>query len=108
MNYNCSNLLDLRNLKEQIKKAFCYKKLFCPSTVPRNCSSGLKILQILGLQPQISKKNTLEHYFLKVGQNNIGNKIPFSNICDTLKKLQKGAATRIKDDFIYFQGGKID
>ena len=28
LNYNCSNLLDLRNLQEQVKKAFCYQKLF--------------------------------------------------------------------------------
>ena len=26
--YNCSNLLDMRNLQEQVKKAFCYQKLF--------------------------------------------------------------------------------
>ena len=29
LNYNCSNLLDLRNLQEQVKNAFCYQKLFC-------------------------------------------------------------------------------
>ena len=28
MNSNCSNLLDLRNLQEQVKKAFYYQKLF--------------------------------------------------------------------------------
>ena len=28
MNSNCSNLLDMRNLQEQVKKAFCYQKLF--------------------------------------------------------------------------------
>ena len=28
LNYNCSNILDMRNLQEQVKKAFCYKKLF--------------------------------------------------------------------------------
>ena len=28
LNYNCSNLLDMRNLQEQVKKAFCYQKLF--------------------------------------------------------------------------------
>ena len=27
-NFNCSNLLDMRNLQEQVKKVFCYKKLF--------------------------------------------------------------------------------
>ena len=25
LNYNCSNILDLRNLQEQVKKAFCFK-----------------------------------------------------------------------------------
>ena len=28
LDYNCSNLLDMRNLQEQVKKAFCYQKLF--------------------------------------------------------------------------------
>ena len=28
LNSNCSNLSDLRNLQEQVKKAFCYQKLF--------------------------------------------------------------------------------
>ena len=28
MNFNCSNLLDMRNLQERVKKAFCYQKLF--------------------------------------------------------------------------------
>ena len=28
LNYNCSNLLDMINLQEQVKKAFCYQKLF--------------------------------------------------------------------------------
>ena len=31
-----------------------------------------KILQILGLQPR-----SLEHFYLTVGQNNFGNKIPY-------------------------------
>ena len=37
------------------------------------------ILQILGLQPQISKKNSrsLEQFFLTVVKNNFGNKISF-------------------------------
>ena len=44
LNLNCSsNLLYLRNLKEQVKKAFRYQKLFWPFTVPTNCSSDLKI-----------------------------------------------------------------
>ena len=43
-----------------------------------------KILQILGLQPRISKvfylksfSRSLEQLFLTVGQNNYGNKVPF-------------------------------
>ena len=28
LNSNCSILFDLRNLQEQVKKAFCYQKLF--------------------------------------------------------------------------------
>ena len=42
LNYNCSNLLDMRNLQEQVKKAFCYQKLFWPFTVRINCSGDLK------------------------------------------------------------------
>ena len=37
LNSNCSNL-SLRNLQEQVKKAFCYQKLFWPLTVWKNCS----------------------------------------------------------------------
>ena len=55
LNSDCSNLLDMRNLQEQLKKAFCYKKLFWPFTIWINISSDLKILQILGLQPRIPK-----------------------------------------------------
>ena len=32
LNYNCSNLLDLWNLLEQVKKTFCYQKLVWPFT----------------------------------------------------------------------------
>ena len=66
MNSNCSNLLDMRNLQEQVKKAFCYQKWFWPLTVRRNCSSDLKIFS-----------RSLEQFFLTVSQNNFGNKIPF-------------------------------
>ena len=43
LNYNCSYLSDLRNLQEQVKKAFCYQKLLCPFTVWINSSSDLKV-----------------------------------------------------------------
>ena len=57
-------------------------------SVTKNCSDLslfeqiilviLKLLQILGLQPQISKKisRSLEQFLLTEGQNNFGNKIP--------------------------------
>ena len=61
LNSNCSNLWGMRNLQEQVKKAFCYQKLFWPFTVWINCSSDLKLLQILCLQPQILK--VLQEHF---------------------------------------------
>ena len=63
-------LLDMRSLQEQVKKAFCYQKLFWPFTVWINCSSDLKHFKSLS--------RSLEQFFLTVGQNNFGNKIPFS------------------------------
>ena len=79
LNYNCSNFLDLRNLQEQVKKAFCYQKLFWPFTVWINCSSDLKIFA--NSRPSASNfksfSRSLEQFFLTVGQNNFGNKIPF-------------------------------
>ena len=67
MNYNCSYLLDMRNIQEQVKKAFCYQKLFWPFTVRINCSSYLKKFS----------RSLEQFFFLTVGQNNFGNKIPF-------------------------------
>ena len=88
MNSNCSDLLDMRNLQEQVKKVVCYHKLFWSFTVWINCSSDPKILQILGLQPRISKVfQSLQQFFLTVGQNNFGSKIPF---------LANGLAHRIR------------
>ena len=78
LNSNCSNLLDLRNLQEQVKKAFCYQKLSWPFTVWINCSSDLKNFE----NSQLSASNfksfsrSLEHFFLTVGRTNFGNKIP--------------------------------
>ena len=78
MNYNCSNFLDLRNLQEQVKKAFCYQKLFWTFAVWINCSSDLKFF--VNSRPSAlnftSFSRTLERFFLWVGQNNFDNKIP--------------------------------
>ena len=79
LNSNCSNSLDIRNLQEQIKKAFSYQKLFWPSTVWINCSSDPK--NLTNSRPSASNFNSfsrsLEQFFLTVGQNNFSNKIPF-------------------------------
>jgi hypothetical protein len=75
-NYNCSNLSYLRNLQQQVKTAFCYRKLFWPFTVRTNCSNDLITFSVLGLQPRISFSRSLEQFFLTVGMNNFGNKIP--------------------------------
>ena len=45
LNYNCSNSLEIRDLQEQVKKAFSYfglKKLIWTFTVWINCSRDLK------------------------------------------------------------------
>ena len=90
MNYNCSTFWHLRNLQEQVKKAFCYQKLFWPFTVWINCSSDLKFFE--NSRPSASNfksfSRSLEQFFVTVGQNNFGNKIPlFFNISRTRVSL---------------------
>ena len=79
----------MRNLQEQVKKAFCYQKLFWPFTVWINCSIDLK--NFVNSQPSASNfmsfSWSLEHFFLTVGQNNFGNKIPLSPQRSGLKSL---------------------
>ena len=86
MNSNCSNLLYLRNLQEQVKKAFCYQKLFWPFTVWINCSRDLKNFANSWPLASIFKtfSQSLEHFFLTAGQNNFGNKIPKNMILLTI------------------------
>ena len=79
LNPNIFFQLDMRNLQEQVKNAFCYQKLFWPFTVWINCSSDLK--KFANSQPSASNFKkiswSLEQFFLTVCQNNFGNKIPF-------------------------------
>ena len=79
MNYDCFIFWDLRNLQEQVKKAFCYQRLFGPFTVWINCSNDLKMFE--KNQPSASNfkrcSRPLEQFFLTVGQYNFGSKIPF-------------------------------
>ena len=52
LNSNCSDILYLRNIQEQVEKEFCYQKLFRPFTI--NCSNDLKNLAS-------NVKNFLDH-----------------------------------------------
>ena len=52
---NCSNELDLRNLQDQVKEAFCFKNCSYPSLFEKIILVSSKFLQLLGLQPRISK-----------------------------------------------------
>ena len=69
----------MRNLQEQVKKAFCYQKLFWPFTVRINCSSDQE--NFANSRPSASNfksfSRSLEQLFLTVGHKNFGNKIPF-------------------------------
>ena len=74
LNSNCSNLSDMRNLQEQVKKAFCYQKLFWPFTAWIHCSSDLKFFA--NSRPAASNfksfSQSLVQFFLTVGKNNFG------------------------------------
>ena len=77
MNYNCSNLLDMRNLQEQVKKAFCYQKNSDISLFELNCSSDLKVFQTPNFSRKFQKFFLITRiFFLTLGQHNFGNKIP--------------------------------
>ena len=98
---------DLRNLQEQVKKAFCYQKLFWPFSVWINCSNNLK--KFVNSGPSAlnfkSSSGSLEQFFLTVGQNNFGNKKPDFSVILVEKKTKNvyllgGLSLRVKD-----QGG---
>ena len=64
---------------KKVKKVFCYEKLFWSFTIWMNCSSDLQ--NFANSWPSASNfkifSQSLEQFFLTVGQNNFGNKIPF-------------------------------
>ena len=76
----------MRNLQEQVKKAFCYQQLFWPLIVWINCSCDLKFFSNSWLSASNFKSlsRSLEHFFLTVDQNNFGNKIPLFYCNDLL------------------------
>ena len=82
----------MKNLQVQVKKAFCYKKLFWPFTVWTNCSSDLKHFA--------NFSQSREHFFLTAGQNNFGNKTPLYPSLENLKihitMIIKAAAKEIR------------
>ena len=75
LHYDCSNLLDLRNLQEQVKKAFYYQKLFWPFTAPFDREKLLKI-ESEG-QEFVKFLRSLEQFFLTLAQTNFDDEIPF-------------------------------
>ena len=91
LNSNCSNLLFMRNLQEQVKKAFHYQELFWPLTVSINCSSDLK--NFANFWPSASNfksfSRSLEQFFLKVCQNNFVYKIPNEALFCLEKKTEE-------------------
>ena len=68
----------MKNLQEQVKKVFCYQKLFCPFTVWINCSSDLETFA--NSRPSAWNferfSRSLGQFFVTVSQNNFGNKLP--------------------------------
>ena len=84
LNYNCSIFWDLRNLQEQVRKAFCYQTLFWPFNVWLNCTSDLKDFE--NSRPSVSNfksfSRSLEQYHShSIVQNNFGHKIPILVVC---------------------------
>ena len=75
---NFSGMFLWETSREQVKKAFCYQQFFWPFTVWINCSCNLG--NFANSWPSASNfksfSRSLEQFFLTVGQNNFGNKIP--------------------------------
>ena len=64
---NCSNLYDMGNLQEQVKKTFCHQKFFRPFTLWMNCSSDWEKLLKVEAEGRESYKNTAEQKCCKFG-----------------------------------------
>ena len=79
MNFNCSNLSHLRHLQIQIKKTHSFNENCSELSLFEKIVLVISIfLQILGHQPPIFECFFYHwNFFLTLGQNNFGNKIPF-------------------------------
>ena len=73
LNYNCSNLWDIRNLQEQVKKVFCNQKLFWPFTAWIKGSDFKKFAN-----SRLSFFSITRHFFFSLFRNNFINKVPFT------------------------------
>ena len=72
----------MSNLQEQVWKTFCYQKLFWPFTVRMQWIVLVisKILQFSAFSLEFQKYISINRtFFLTIGQNNFGNKIPNLN-----------------------------
>ena len=101
-NYFCMFINPNIFFQEQVKKAFCDQKLFWPFTVWKNCSSDFKNFAN-SLPPASNFKSfsrSLGQFFLTVGQNNFGNKIPFTDeLCWVFPlKMQRMSFCESKDN----------
>ena len=90
----------MRNLQEQVKKAFCYHKLFWTFIAWINCSRILK--HFANSQPSVSNfksfSRSLEHFFLTVGHNNLGNKIHFFWTIAGVARFHNGLKRSFRND----------
>ena len=76
----------MRNLQDQIKKAFCYQNLFWLFTVWIICSNDLK--NFANTRPSASNFKSFSRsprtiFSHTIGQNNFGNKIPLISCVET-------------------------
>ena len=82
VNFNCSNLKDMRNLQEQVEKSILLPNIVLNFSLFEQIFLVIpKFLQIFFL--------ILEQFFLKVGQNNFGNKLPFLTFSAELCKYNE-------------------
>ena len=67
--------LDMRNLQEQARKAFCYQKLFWPFTIQTNFSIPMISQVFVNSRPSTTNFiSSIEQCFPTVRQNNFDNK----------------------------------
>ena len=61
-NLNCSNLLDMKNLQEQVWKTFYYQELFWPGVRKNCCSDRENFLKFEAEGREFAKKNQINSF----------------------------------------------